>query len=185
MAGNDSASVPVGTLGSLRKPSGLEHLGPDISLRLAPFTEAEARTVVGWWYEPPYDFYNGNEAEIPVFLDPVNRYYAVHVGGDLVGYVCVGLDARVQGQEAEAGVDDIGWGFRPDLTGRGIASRWIPEALGRMTGELRQARQRVVIIDWNKRSQAAAERLGFQQTGMHHNDVGAWVVMTRANPAWD
>ncbi len=115
-------------------------------------------------------------------LDPANHYFAVFAAGALAGYVCVGPDARVAGEQADEEVDDIGWGFRPDLTGRGMAIRWLPVVLG-LLGEVLPARtQRVVIAAWNERSQAAARRLGFDAPVPLTNDAGEWVVLTRARP---
>lgn len=151
-------------------------------IELVPMTVAAARSIALWRYEPPYDFYDGSAAEVPVMLDPANTYFAVLVAGALVGYVCVGPDARVAGEQADDEADDIGWGFRPDLTGRGIASRWLPVVL-ELLGEVVHARtQRVVIAAWNERSQAAARRLGFHAPVRLTNDAGEWVVLTRARP---
>ncbi len=143
-------------------------------------TEADARRVALWRYEPPYDFYDGSEAEVAVMLDPVNRYFAVRAGDEFVGYVCVGPDARVAGQRPDAAMDDIGWGFRPDLTGRGIVSRWMPAVLELLSDWLRAPTQRVVIAAWNERSQATARRLGFADPAPLTNHNGEWLVLTRS-----
>ena len=112
-------------------------------------------------------------------LDPVNRYRSVRAEGELVGYVCVGPDARVAGQEAAPEIDDIGYGFRPDLTGRGIASRWLPEVLELLSDLLVAPRQRVVIAAWNERSQTVVRRLGFEPLRSFENDQGRWVELGR------
>jgi ribosomal-protein-alanine N-acetyltransferase len=143
-------------------------------------SEADACAIAGWRYEPPYDFYDGSEADVVVMLDPVNRYRSIRFEAELVGYVCVGPDARVAGQLAAPEIDDIGYGFRPDLTGRGIASGWLAEVL-ELLDELPLApRQRVVIAAWNERSQAVARKLGFRHAGSFENDQGRWVQLVRA-----
>lgn len=149
-------------------------------IQLTPMSEADARVIAGWRYEPPYDFYDGSEAEVVVMLDPVNRYRSIRFACELVGYVCVGPDARVTGQLAAPEIDDIGYGFRPELTGRGIASGWLPRVLGLLEDLLAAPTQRVVIVAWNERSQAVARRLGFQEAGSLHNDQGRWVELCRA-----
>lgn len=156
---------------------------PDATIQLAPITEAEALEVALWRYDPPYAFYNGSEAEVAVMLDSANRYRAVHVKGEFVGYVCAGPDARVAGQEPDADIDDLGWGFRPDLTGRRLASRWLPAVLALLADELTAPRQRVVIVAWNERSQAVARRLGFGGSVSHTGGGVEWVVMMRQRPA--
>jgi [ribosomal protein S18]-alanine N-acetyltransferase len=99
-----------------------------------------------------------------------------------VGYVCAGPDARVAGQEPDADLDDLGWGFRPDLTGRCLASTWLPAILALLADELTAPRQRVVVVAWNERSQAVARRLGFGGSIPHAGGGVEWVVMTRQRP---
>jgi [ribosomal protein S18]-alanine N-acetyltransferase len=151
-------------------------------IELLPMTVPAARRIALWRYEPPYDFYDGSEAEVPVMLDPANHYFAVLADGALAGYVCVGPDARVAGEQADEEADDIGWGFRPDLTGRGIASRWLPVVLELLDEVLHARTQRVVMAAWNERSKAAARGLGFGTPVPLSNDAGEWVVLTRARP---
>jgi RimJ/RimL family protein N-acetyltransferase len=143
-------------------------------------SEADARAIASWRYAPPYDFYDGSEAEVVVMLDPVNRYRSIRFEAELVGYVCAGPDARVAGQSAAPEIDDIGWGFRPDLTGRGIASGWLPEVLEMLDDLLLAPGQRVVIAAWNERSQAVARKLGFRDAASFENDQGRWVELARA-----
>ncbi|WP_249019520.1 GNAT family N-acetyltransferase [Conexibacter sp. S30A1] len=143
-------------------------------------SEADARAITSWRYAPPYDFYDGSEADVVVMLDPVNRYRSIRFEGELVGYVCVGPDARVAGQLAASEIDDIGYGFRPDLTGRGIASGWLPEVLETLDDLLRAPRQRVVVAAWNERSLAVARRLGFRDAASFENDHGRWLELVRA-----
>lgn len=148
-------------------------------IEVAPMTEAAARSIALWRYEPPYDFYDRSEAEVLGMLDQANRYFAIRADGDLVGYVCVGPDARVSDQQADPETDDIGWGFRPDLTGRGMASRWLAAVLELLDGVLRAETQRVVIAAWNQRSQTTAHRLGFGDPATFSNNDGEWLVLTR------
>lgn len=155
---------------------------PGGSIVVAPLTAPDVHAIAQWRYEPPYDFYDGDEQEIAVMLDPANNYYSVGRDRELVGYLCIGPDARVAGQAPIDDADDLGWGFRPDLIGRGIASRWIPVALARVDEQLTKRWQRVTVISWNQRSQAAARRMGFERSGTHHNAHGDWVVMCRLRP---
>ncbi len=148
-------------------------------IQLVAMSVSDARAIADWRYEPPYDFYDGSEAEISVMLDPVNWYRSIRASGEFVGYVCVGPDARVAGQLAVPEIDDIGWGFRPDLTGRGIASGWLPDVLELLDGLAVRPKQRVVIAAWNERSQAVARRLGFVDAGSLDNELGRWVELER------
>jgi len=154
-------------------------LGHDSSIQLTPITEAEARAVALWRYPEPYDFYDGRDSEVEVMLDPANGYFAVHADREFVGYVCVGPDALVAGQQSAPDVDDVGVGFRPDLTGRSLASSWLPAVLDALAPHLTAPLQRVVIAEWNQRSQAVARACGFGEPVTHSNDAGDWIVMTR------
>ena len=156
---------------------------PEGPIRVAALSEPEARVIAQWRYQHPYDFYDGDEREIEVMLDPAHHYYAVHAVDELVGYICVGPDARVAGQEPINDIDDLGWGFRPHLVGRGIASRWLPSALELIRDELTKPRHRVIVINWNGRSQTVARRMGFEASGTHRNAHGDWVLMCRPRPS--
>jgi ribosomal-protein-alanine N-acetyltransferase len=151
----------------------------DASVRLAVMSEADAREIAAWRYDQPYDLYDGSEAEVAVMTDPVNRYRSLRRDGELIGYACVGEDALVAGQASEPDVDDIGLGFRPDQIGRGQARTVLPEVLALLGEELTAPRQRVVIAQWNQRAISAARAVGFEPEGVHSNDAGDWVVLTR------
>ena len=153
---------------------------PDREPTLTPMGGVEAAAVARWRYPPPYDFYDGSEAEIAEMLDPANGYRAVRVEGEFVGFLCAGPDARVEGQVGVAGIEDIGWGFRPDLVGRGLASGWAVAAVETLSAFTSAQRQRVVIATWNGRSLAVARRLGFAEPTAHVNATGHWTILTRS-----
>ena len=53
-------------------------------------------------------------------LDPAEGFWAVlDEAGEVAGYACFGLEARVPGLAERPGVLDVGVGMRPDLTGQG------------------------------------------------------------------
>lgn len=151
-------------------------------IELGPVTRAEAEAAAGWRYLPPDDFYDGSPEEVDTMLDPANGYLAVRAAGEFVGFICAGPDARVAGQPALEDAEDIGWGFRPDLIGRGVASRWAEAAVAEITRRSRAERQRVAIVAWNGRSLALAHRLGFSDPRPHHNATGEWTILTRPVP---
>ena len=71
------------------------------------FAELEA-----WRYEPPYDFYNGDEDPV---LNPERFYGAVGADGALVGFYYL---------EEKGEAVEIGLGLRPDLTGQGLGAEY-------------------------------------------------------------
>lgn len=130
--------------------------------------EASARETLTWRYEPPHDFYNPDPAKadesVQAFLDPRNAYHAItDDDGDLVGYCCFGLDARVPGGDYSADALDVGLKMRPDLTGQG-------RGLGFVTAILDFARQifaprafRVTVAAFNRRATRVYEKAGFER----------------------
>ena len=153
-----------------------------MAVKVTVLTEADAREVASWRYEPPYELYSGSRVGIIAMIEPANRYFAIRRDGELIGYVCVGPEARVPGLGAEPGVDDIGLGLRPDVTGRGRFRALFPEVIAQLADEFREDRQRVVIAAWNARAQAAARAVGFTVAGSHTNESGVYLLLTRPRP---
>lgn len=76
-----------------------------MSYHFRPMGNDEARAIVGWRYEKPYDIYNIQPEEhdrvLLSFLDPRNAYYVIHLAEEVVGFCCFGPDARVRGGEIQ------------------------------------------------------------------------------------
>ena len=90
-----------------------------------PMNDEQARAVVAWRYEAPYDFYDmANDLEgLEELLDPKRRrgYFAAFSEGELVGFFCYGPGGQLPGFDyPDDGSIDIGLGLRPDLTGKGL-----------------------------------------------------------------
>ena len=96
-----------------------------------PMNDEEARAVVSWRYEAPYDFYDmANDPEgLEELLGPPERregYYAVRSDGELVGFFCFGAGGQLPSFDyADDGSLDIGLGLRPDLTGKGLGLEFL------------------------------------------------------------
>jgi ribosomal-protein-alanine N-acetyltransferase len=112
--------------------------------------------LLGWHYEPPYDFYD-------LDADPLDEAKTELVRGD---------DGRIEAfwsfEQPEDGVVEVGIGLRPDLVGRGLGE-------GLMRAELDYARERfaphtfrLYVTEWNARAIALYERLGFREVGERH-----------------
>ena len=135
-------------------------------MRLRPLGDLERAAIQGWRYPPPYDTYDHDE---PTAGD----YRAAYLDEELVGYVCFGEPARVDGMGEVSGLVDVGWGLRPDLMGRGLGPRLIEAAL-----EVHpRARHRIAVYDWNVRAQRAPAKCGFVPTSERVRD---FVLMERA-----
>lgn len=140
-------------------------------MRARELTPAEAGRPLGWHYPGRYATYDVNGA-----LSGEAGYFAVEDDtGELVGYGCTGVEARVPGLEEEAGTVDVGYGMRPDLTGQGRGREFVGAVLERVREQEPQARLRMAILRWNERSRRAAEAHGLRVVGR----VGEFDVLVR------
>jgi RimJ/RimL family protein N-acetyltransferase len=135
-------------------------------MKLRRLTDADRAAIAGWRYPPPYETYD--HADEPF----QGEYLVAYDRDELVGYVCFGEPARVDGMEPRPDLVDVGWGLRPDLVGQGLGPRLIEAALAVHPG----ARHRIAVYDWNTRAQRAPAKCGFVHTGER---VGDFVLMER------
>jgi RimJ/RimL family protein N-acetyltransferase len=140
-----------------------------MELHFGMLTEADAREVLLWRYDPPYDIYNVDPAHlqdgIAALLDPANRYFvATDAGGRIAGYCCFGPDARVPGGDY-LGSDalDVGLGLRPDLTGQGRGAAFVRAVLLFGRERLGARRYRLAVAAFNRRAIRLYERAGFRE----------------------
>jgi RimJ/RimL family protein N-acetyltransferase len=157
-----------------------------MSFIFRPVDEASARAFLSWRYEPPYDIYNVEPAEIDseilFFLDPRNGYFSIFdEPGDLVAFCCFGQDACVPGGDYSAPALDIGLGVRPDLTGQGRGLTYVNAVLEFARQSYRSAFFRVTVAEFNKRALRVWEKAGFQpmQTFSRQHDGLVFVVLVR------
>ncbi len=130
-------------------------------------SESAARLAANWRYEPPYDFYNHDPAQVEnlvrnTFLNPAYHYYRVlDEGGSLIAFRCYGEDARVPGGDYSLDALDTGGGLRPDLTGQGLGPRILSASLD-FAGPLFSPKAfRVTIAAFSQRARRACEKVGF------------------------
>jgi RimJ/RimL family protein N-acetyltransferase len=143
-------------------------------VRARELTVDEAERPLGWRYPGPYATY---DAEGP--LRPELGFFAVEDdAGSLVGYACVGAEARVPGVEEEPGTVDVGYGMRPDLIGQGHGREFVGAILAYVVAGDSDALLRMSILRWNERSRRVAESHGFSIIG----EAGEFDVLVRAAP---
>ncbi|MEP7335964.1 MAG: GNAT family protein [Actinomycetota bacterium] len=119
-----------------------------------PLGPEEAPLLDGWRYDPPYDFYNGED-------DPVQnpeRFFVVQDGDEVVGFYYF--------DEQEDTVE-IGLGLRPDLTGRGLGLEFFLEGVAFAHGRFPGRRVTLNVAAFNERAITVYERAGFRRTGEH------------------
>ena len=143
-------------------------------MEVRPLTPEDAGAIASWKYPGPYATYD--ETGVP---SAARGIWAVYHDGELIGSCCYGHAARVPGVEEEEGVVDVGYGMRPDLMGKGLGRDFVGAILGFAAEEFSPRRFRVLILEWNRRSRAAARSVGFEQDGTIESSEGTFVVMTR------
>jgi [ribosomal protein S18]-alanine N-acetyltransferase len=140
-------------------------------VRARELTLEEAERPLGWRYAGPYATYDAEGA-----LGRERGFFAVEdEEGDLVGFGCVGAEARVPGVEAEDGTVDVGYGMRPDLVGQGLGQEFVGAILARVADRHPAERLRMSILRWNARSRRVAEAHGFHVVG----EAGEFDVLVR------
>lgn len=156
-----------------------------------PMSYEEARTVVSWRYEAPYDFYDmsrDREGSEELLGPPERRkgYYAVFSNGELVGFFCFGPGGRIPSFDyPDDGSLDIGLGLRPDLTGRGLGLEFLLAGVEFGRRRFAPAGFRLAVARFNERAIRVYERAGFRQVEVltHHTDGGEHPFLMMARGA--
>ena len=131
-------------------------------LRVRQASKAALLEFASWRYDPPYDFYNGDEDPV---LNP-ERFFAVRdEHGEIVGNYYF---------EEKGDALEIGLGLRPDLTGRGLGLEFFERGLA--FGRRRYRPERIIlnVAAFNRRAIAVYERGGFRITGRHVRTFERW-----------
>lgn len=150
-----------------------------MTLSLAPMTRSFAEAVAAWHYDAPYDLYDGDARTVEALMD--GNHLAVVEDGGIVGFVGVGLEARVPGGPTDLDATDVGIGIAPDRVSEGLGARagaLAIEALA-LAG---CTRLRVSILERNERSRRLASSLGFVETGSFTSAAGDDFVIAVREP---
>lgn len=146
-----------------------------------PMTEADARSVLSWAYDPPYDFYNLEPAQIEEAIGETldGSHWSVRdAEGDLAGFLSVGPTGQVPGgctagvYETYPGLD-IGLGMRPDLTGQGRGLDFFLACVDFVRRELHAGDLRLSVATFNERAIRVYERAGFRRGPVFHSPSSA------------
>ena len=143
-------------------------------LSVRRLTPADAEAIATWRYPGRESTYDELEP-----VTPERGYWAVTREGELVGKCCFGAPARVPPVEEEEGTLDVGYGLRPDLIGKGLGPAFVEAILDFACREFAPRRFRVLILDWNRRSQKVAAALGFREHEVVRSREGDFIVLTR------
>ena len=145
-------------------------------------TEPDAREILSWRYESPFDFYNASdeqlEKDVERLCEPTNLYLAVRDGEDtLSAYYCFGEEARVAGGDYAEPALDMGGGSRPDLLGTGQGEMFIRVAMDFGKMFFNPDQYRVTVAAFNTRALRMCEKAGFVWTQQFTRDDGIEFVV--------
>ncbi len=149
--------------------------------------ESNARAILSWRYEPPYDLYNDSDQEVNLLqhiLHPQNTFYSIlDKNNELVAYCSFGQDGQVSGGDYRNQALDIGMGIRPDLTGRGKGSEYANAVLEFAKSLFQPKAFRVTIAAFNKRAIRVWQKLGFehQQSFERETDGMQFIVLLQTD----
>jgi RimJ/RimL family protein N-acetyltransferase len=131
-------------------------------VKITPLRAAEAAVLDAWRYEPPYDFYDGEDEPVQ---NPERFFVVRDETGELVGFYY--FDEREDAVE-------IGLGLRPDLTGRGLGLQFFRDGVAFARRTFRQERVVLNVAAFNERAIKVYERAGFHETGRHMRPFERW-----------
>ncbi|MBG1240600.1 GNAT family N-acetyltransferase [Nostoc sp. NZL] len=149
--------------------------------------ESNARAILSWRYEPPYDLYNYSEQEansLQHILHSQNNFYSiVDKNSELVAYCSFGQDGQVTGGDYRNQALDVGMGIRPDLAGRGKGTEYANAVLEFADSLFNPKAFRVTIAAFNKRAIRVWQKLEFeyQQSFERENDGMQFIILLRAD----
>jgi [ribosomal protein S18]-alanine N-acetyltransferase len=140
-----------------------EPVGPVHVRALEP---SDAAVIATWHYDGPWSLYDVTDVR-DISHDKGYRAIAGD-DGRLLGFVCIGAEARVAAVGAAVGVVDVGVGLAPELVGRGYGRTILQPVLAQVLEDAAGAPLRALIQSWNERSLRLCRSLGFEPVGIHH-----------------
>ncbi|MFI5103639.1 MAG: GNAT family N-acetyltransferase, partial [Terriglobales bacterium] len=102
---------------------------------------------------------------------------------EMVGYFCVGADARVPGWAYDDTALDFGMGLRPDLTGQGMGAEYLQEVIAVIAQRWPQRAFRVTVAGWNQRAIRVCLHAGFRTVATFtstRSEQGEYLVLIRS-----
>ncbi|WP_256855951.1 GNAT family N-acetyltransferase [Terribacillus halophilus] len=129
--------------------------------QMIPMTQSEAEYIAAEWkYDDVYRFYNldQDEEDLALFLDPEARkdkVFAVKQEEELVGFAEVMMENNIA---------EIGFGMRPDLTGKGLGYAFVSFLVETIRETYRPDHITLAVATFNQRAITLYKRIGFQET---------------------
>jgi RimJ/RimL family protein N-acetyltransferase len=141
-----------------------------------------AAEIAGWRYPGRYAVYD-LDSEGEELLKPDLHYHVWCRDARVCWFLCYGIDARVPGFDYERHGDflDVGWGLRPDLTGRGMGRKLVSCALEFISTTTGTTSFRVTVAAFNERCLAVCRSVGFSDSARFTRADGNldFIVLTK------
>lgn len=129
--------------------------------KISKLTTEDAIQICQWKYPAPYDNYNLNSSHLDEFSKEENHYHSVYRDGQLFGFFCWGLDARVPGHNYCNHFTDVGVGMNPNFTDKGSGKDFVQEVINFVYKEHGIHKIRFTVACNNKRALKVYSNLGF------------------------
>jgi len=158
-----------------------------MNLSIHPMTAADAREMLSWRYDPPYEMYTVTaediEAEVAYQTDSANHYYSIRQGDELVGHCVFHAEARVPGGDYSEDALDVGIGMCPEWTGKGRGTATTAAVLAFAQEHYQALQFRATVAAWNERAQRVCIQNGFQvKSRFAHPTTGMeFVILIRVS----
>ncbi|WP_445488791.1 GNAT family N-acetyltransferase [Niallia sp. 03133] len=151
---------------------------------MKPMDKSSAIHILSWKYEYPYDFYNVKAKEESIAEMLENPYFVVrNTNKEIVGFFCIGYASQVPNGYLfgayKEGLVDIGFGMKPELTGKGGGSSFLAFILHYIEEEYKGMPIRLTVAEFNKRAIRLYEKFGFVKNKEFDNMATRFQTMVR------
>lgn len=153
-------------------------------LHIEKMTGNNARYILEWKYEEPYDLYN-NEATDEALQEMLDgSYYTLlNEQNDIAGFFCIGKNAQVPiGHRFGVYVDnlvDMGLGMHPTLVGKGNGTEFCTYIIQFIEEQYVGTPIRLTVAKFNKRAIRLYEKIGFVSVAEFSTDTTAFMTMIK------
>lgn len=136
-------------------------------------TQENALVIKSWKYEEPYNIYNITDVK-----ELLEEPYYVLYNEELIGYFCIGSSAQVPPYEYSDDYIDIGFGMKPNLTGKGNGYKFLERCISFVENNQNKP-LRLTVAKFNKRAIKLYKNHGFKKVTEFDRNDKRFVIMTR------